>query len=327
MKTGQVLKAMGQAEVTEEELRLINRYTRRIFQAEEVYVFSVVLCDNDVDRDFERFTVEALFELEKLFVGKTSVFDHEPKAENQTARIFSCKVEAVAGKQTQTGDEYFRLIARAYLPRCEKNNDFILLLDSGIQKEVSIGCSVGKHSCSICGQSVKSGRCGHKKGNIYNSKLCYGELSKPCDAYEWSFVAVPAQRQAGVIKSYQPNNRKDMVMEDILKSIRSGESVSLTQKQAEQLGGYLEQLEKQALQGELYKNDLQNSVLKLSMIVQPEISKATMTEIVTALGIERLKELQKVYEKKAADLLPPTPQLAPVNQQGGDSGRNVEFKI
>ena len=41
---------------TDEELKLINAYTRRELSADEVYAFTVVLCDNDVDRDNERFT-------------------------------------------------------------------------------------------------------------------------------------------------------------------------------------------------------------------------------------------------------------------------------
>lgn len=56
---------------SDEELALINAYTRRELTKDEVYAFSLTLCDNDVDRDGERFTVESLFALEKLFVGKT----------------------------------------------------------------------------------------------------------------------------------------------------------------------------------------------------------------------------------------------------------------
>ena len=42
--------------VGDDELELINRFTRRNLAKNEVYAFSVVLCDNDVDRDGERFT-------------------------------------------------------------------------------------------------------------------------------------------------------------------------------------------------------------------------------------------------------------------------------
>ena len=148
--------------VSEKELEMINRYTRRTLTNDEVYVFSVVLCDNDVDRDGERFTKEALYELEKLFVGKTGIIDHNPSAKNQTARIFSCSVECVKSRKTALGDDYYRLTARAYLPRCESNRDIILALDSGIIKEVSVGCAVENVVCSVCGESLAE--CMHKKG-------------------------------------------------------------------------------------------------------------------------------------------------------------------
>ena len=41
------------AEVTDKELELINAYSRRKLTKDEVYVFGVVLCDNDIDRDNE----------------------------------------------------------------------------------------------------------------------------------------------------------------------------------------------------------------------------------------------------------------------------------
>jgi hypothetical protein len=84
-------------------MALINAYSRRTLTKDEVYVFGVVLCDNDIDRDNERFTVESLFELEKLFVGKTGIFDHSPTAKNQTARIFACSAEKPQTEMTTSG--------------------------------------------------------------------------------------------------------------------------------------------------------------------------------------------------------------------------------
>ena len=45
------------------ELDLINQYTKRRFSADEVYTFSVVLCDNEIDRDFECFDSTSLEKL------------------------------------------------------------------------------------------------------------------------------------------------------------------------------------------------------------------------------------------------------------------------
>lgn len=77
------------------------------------------------------------------------------------ARIFSCKVEKIDGQKTALGDDYYRLKARAYLPVCESNRDIILAIDSGIIKEVSVGCAVGRVVCNVCGEDISM--CTHKR--------------------------------------------------------------------------------------------------------------------------------------------------------------------
>ena len=52
-----------------QDMELINRLSRKKLTPEEVYTFSVKLCDNEVDRDGERFDREALTKLAELFVG------------------------------------------------------------------------------------------------------------------------------------------------------------------------------------------------------------------------------------------------------------------
>lgn len=294
-----------QNSVTDEELALINNYTRRQLSKDEVYVFSVVLCDNDIDRDGERFTVESLFALEKLFVGKTGIFDHNPSVKNQTARIFSCSVEAVNGKKTATGDDYFRLKARAYLPVSEKNSDIILALDSGIIKEVSVGCAVEEVRCSICGE--KSNTCPHRKGEVYGSKICCGELINPYDAYEWSFVAVPSQKQAGVTKSlYKKGEKTDM--EKIIKKLETG-AVSLSETESKRLLSYIETLKQSAKDGVYYRDCLTSELLRLSASVQPEISRETMESVAKSMTVAQLKEFKTAFEKKKNEQFSAVPQL------------------
>ena len=76
------------SELTERDLELINALARRPLKAEEVYTFPVRLCDNEVDRDFERFSRPALEKLAELFVGKCGIFDHQWTAMGQTARLY-----------------------------------------------------------------------------------------------------------------------------------------------------------------------------------------------------------------------------------------------
>ena len=125
------------AEVTDKEMELINAYSRRKLTKDEVYVFGVVLCDNDIDRDNERFTVESLFELEKLFVGKTGIFDHSPTAKNQTARIFACVPSAEPVSASLSSISFFSLSALSIISM-NSSTEEAFLRDSVNSSSISI---------------------------------------------------------------------------------------------------------------------------------------------------------------------------------------------
>lgn len=184
----------------ENYLEMVNKFTRRPFKEDEIYVFDVVLCDNRQDRDREMFSDRALEQMKGLFLGKTGIFDHDPKGENQTARIFDTSVVEFADEKNDIGKTYKQLRASCYMVRTQKGADLIKEIDGGIKKEVSVSCSAGRKVCSVCGKDV--GKCSHRPGSKYGGKLCCHILDDIKDAYEWSFVAVPAQIEAGVTKKY-----------------------------------------------------------------------------------------------------------------------------
>lgn len=188
--------------ITEEVMEKINGYAVGELKSEQVYCFSVLLCDNDVDRDYERFSEEALDRLAVMFKGRTGIFDHDHRSRGQTARIYDTEVRSYPDRKTMDGRAYRALMGFAYMVRTEDNKSLIAEIEGGIKKEVSVGCSVAKRICSVCGADGAKGGCNHIKGRSYGGKLCYVELDEPLDAYEWSFVAVPAQRAAGVTKVY-----------------------------------------------------------------------------------------------------------------------------
>lgn len=185
-----------------EILEKINRFTRRELNEEEVYIFSVILCDNEIDRDCERFSDEALETLKGRFVGKTGIFDHDQSTSNQTARIFDTEIVTDPTKTTKNGEIYKYLKANAYMVRTDENQSLIAEIDGGIKKEVSVSCTAAQRVCSICGADKSISSCSHIKGRKYNGKLCHTVLGSITDAYEWSFVAVPAQVNAGVTKRF-----------------------------------------------------------------------------------------------------------------------------
>lgn len=183
-------------------LEKINKFTRRELKEEELYTFSVILCDNEIDRDCERFSDAALETLKSMFIGKTGIFDHKPSTSNQTARIFDTEIITDESRTTKNNEPYKYLKASAYMVRTEDNKNLIAEIDGGIKKEVSISCSAAKRICSLCGREKSQGSCGHINGKSYGGRICHTILDDVSDAYEWSFVAVPAQVNAGVTKKY-----------------------------------------------------------------------------------------------------------------------------
>ena len=263
-------------EEMQEELKRINQFAKTPLTAEQVYTFTLRLCDNEVDRDLERFAPEALEELGRLFVGKSGVFDHQWSAQGQTARIYRTEVVEEPAVTTAAGDGYRWLKGWAYLLRTEKNADLIAEIEGGIKKEVSVGCSMGRQVCSICGAE---GGCQHVKGQRYGDKLCFTELREPQDAYEWSFVAVPAQPGAGVLKRFGQEDRQTAL------------------------------LRKQAALGQKYLKELRREVVRLAMLADDSLDGGVFAAAADHLEEPELLELKRAYEKQAARRFPAMPQL------------------
>lgn len=315
--------------IKESDMELINKFARRQLKSDEVYIFSVVLCDNDIDRQNERFSDESLDKLAKLFVGKTGIMDHECKSENQTARIFDCDVQTAENKQNQLGNPYKRLVAKAYMPKTEKNKEFIVEIEAGIKKEVSINCSVETMTCSICGKDAKTDRCEHIKGRVYKKGkeklLCHSILENPIDAYEWSFVAVPAQKEAGVIKAFKPKfDRGEFNMQNIVKKLGEGESVTLNSLQSLKLYEMIKELEEKSKIGEEYFSELKAEVIKLSKNAQPDIEANVMGSVVDKMSLHELKSFKEAYRKKNIKNSGIRPQLS---HNAIKTPLNTQFRI
>lgn len=260
-----------------EELRYINQFAKAELTEDQVYVFSVCLCDNEVDRDFERFDAAALESLGEMFLGKSGIFDHQWSAKGQTARIYRMEVVHEPAMITAAGDAYCWLKAWAYLMRTEKNADLITEIEGGIKKEVSVGCSVAKRICSVCG--AEEGNCHHVRGQMYGEQLCFTELKEPLDAYEWSFVAVPAQRNAGVVKRFAKK--------------AGGEAL----------------LEKQAALGRKYLKELRKEVVRLAMLADDGLDGQVFAKAADRLEETELLELKRSYEARVASRFPAAAQL------------------
>lgn len=307
--------------VSEETLKKINRFTKKKLSADEVYVFSAVLCDNEIDRDGERFSVEALHTLAPLFEGKTAILNHSMDAADQSARTFETKVVVDTVRKTACGEDYTYLLARSYLPRIAKNETLIAEIDAGIKKEVSVGCAVAKRICSICGADERQNPCGHRRGKTYDGKTCHYILDEPTDAYEWSFVAVPAQKNAGVTKSFRD-------ADTLCKAIREKQSDALTLSRAEltALADRLELLEKSAADGAAYRDALRARAVEGFAKTLPALDNTLAETLVAPLSAIQLKTLANALESHTDKAFPAVPMLA--NSENFNSAQpNTAFKF
>lgn len=287
-----------------EDLDRINALAKRELTSGEVYTFAVRLCDNEVDRDGECFDRAALEKLGELFVGKSGIFDHNWSAQGQTARLYKTELCRGEGK-TRLGQQLWYLKGWAYMLRSEKNRELIDEIEAGIKKEVSIGCSVKERVCSVCGES----KCGHHKGQFYDGKLCCHILTDPTDAYEWSFVAVPAQPMAGVMKAYAC----DMSLKELVRG--SGRAA-----------GELEQLEKEAEMGRAYMKGLRRELVRLAGMADEALDLEIFAGAAEKLEERELLALKKAYEARAEIRFPREPQLKGAGSAGG-TGDDGAFLI
>lgn len=234
---GVALKTVSIAplEATDEDLKKINKYTLSPVKAEDVFIFKATIADNEQDdRNFMPFDLKALKDLKKLYPGKTMLKDHARSADNQIARIFDTELIESTGKTTELGETHTELIAKMYMIRTESNKDLIAEIIGGIKKEVSTSTVPEKMVCNICNTDNMKNWCRHWPGREYTiedgsatgtKKLCKMLLHGAKEAYELSFVAVPAQPRAGTHKSVGFAKPCEAPAEEIPKETENKENI------------------------------------------------------------------------------------------------------
>ena len=264
------------------QLEAINAQARAKLTEDQVYVFSLRLCDDQIDRDMERFDTQALPALAKLFIGKTGIVDNRWSRDSQVARIFAAEVVEE--------DRVSYIKAWAYIRRGGAADEVIADIEAGIKKEVSVGCAMGRAVCSVCGSEY--GSCGHQKGEHYDGVLCCAILKEPMDAYEFSFVAVPAQPNAGVLKGLGSGRRT-------LKELADEFGV-----QAEYRALY-----KDARLGQQYRRQIQDDVVRLCLSLELGVEEPVLRGVVQTAAAEDLMKLKGALEQRLAEAMPVQTQL------------------
>lgn len=136
----------------ESQLDKINRFTRRKFPAEEMYIGQLRLAHNAIDRDNERFSDEVLARFEKTIVRKTMLFDHAKydAKNNAVGKFFDVQIETIPlDKAVEILGEDLVLPVGVndvkilspwfYIPVKGVSEDTIVKIDAGIYDFASIG--------------------------------------------------------------------------------------------------------------------------------------------------------------------------------------------
>lgn len=335
--------------ITEDDLKLINQYTRKELTAGEVYMYPVILCDNEVDRDAEYFTFEDLQKIAPMYVAKTGILNHSWSATAQHSRII--KTEVLAGTNPVTGknfnmfgEPYYYVKAWAYTIK-QGNEDFIAKIDGGILKEVSTGFSVADKICKVCGNSYYDyENCKHIRGRTYKvegeDRVCYLRMKDPTDAYEFSFVAVPAQPAAGATKSKQtePEQKEAKKVESLRKLLEKAkengdENISISTIAIEkELKDYdavklakeaveakVAELEPLADMGKQYKTDLVESLLRKGATLNKNFPTETMKSLYNKASIDELKAFEQMFDSQLEEQMPPSGQI-----KGSEKGNSEQ---
>lgn len=172
---------------TQDDMERIQKFSHRKLMDDEVFIFSITICNNDIDADYERFSSHSVFQMAEKYLGKTGI----AQLEEQTAYpvIFDTGVRIDPDRKVDGGvDDYVELIARAYFVKRPNNLKIVDAITTGDLREVSVACSVKRTICSICGK----GDCtAHQKSLLYDGYVAHKILADVSEVFDWAFVAKP----------------------------------------------------------------------------------------------------------------------------------------
>lgn len=173
--------------ISDRDINLINKYENKTLALSKdmIYAFEITLCDNELDADCQVISTESLYKLKDLALGHFGFLTSDIKA-----RIFDTYIEKIfiSRSNSALAEEIYKLKAKVYvLKKSITEEELNKLLN---HPKISVGFSVKRRVCSICGSS----ECfKHIKGQKYIDEagielLCYRILNDPTDFYEWSIV-------------------------------------------------------------------------------------------------------------------------------------------
>lgn len=176
-------RAVAPDDTSGDRAAAVNRYALRPLDPAEYAVFTLDLCNNQVDRHFSRFPEEELARINDLVPGRPLMERHDLRGTLPRGRFFRSALH--------TEGDVVSVRPEVYVLRTAENADFILNIEGGVYRETSIGFSFRTPECSVCGKDLRT--CDHVPGRTYGDGTCHFIMRDVQEVAEGSVVSAGSQ--------------------------------------------------------------------------------------------------------------------------------------
>lgn len=200
----------GAGDASAEQLAGINSYALKDMQADEVYVRTMYLAHNGIDRDKEVMDDALLRDFERTLPGKGLFIKHPMSYDGDSgpgegrffaARVLEMGFDEAREKLREPGMQWPASAEKAlvlessfYAARTDDNKSLLTKIDAGVAGDVSIGFNHAERAPITDG----------------NDNHIATRLHAPGEAYEGSLVWLGAQPGARIHKSAKPQEENDV---------------------------------------------------------------------------------------------------------------------
>ena len=115
-------------------------------------------------------------------------------------------------------------------------------------------------------------------------------------------------------------------MDEILKALGSGKTLTSSENETKEVFSLIKNLKEKAEAGEYFKEELKKEVIKLSGVVQPEISSSLIKSIADKISIKELTQFRDCFKERASKVMPLNPQFSSEEIKKSECS-NTQFKL
>jgi len=176
----------------------VNKFTLRPLTRDEFAVFTMDLCNNQVDAHYSRFPLDELESINDMVPGRPFMERHDTKGTLPRGTFFR------SGLHEEPDGEYVSVRPDVYILHTEDNRALIANIEGGVYRATSIGFSFMRPECSICHKDIRT--CDHVPGRRYAEESCHYIMHDVVSVLEGS-VVFSASQGTGFVASGDEGSR------------------------------------------------------------------------------------------------------------------------